>query len=47
VVIVSHRMRILQGCDELIVIEGSRLTAKGPPEVLMSTNPYLKSTLIA
>ena len=47
VVIVSHRMRILQGCDELIVIEGSKLTAKGPPEDLMSTNPYLKSTLIA
>lgn len=47
VVIVSHRMRILRGCGELIVIEDSRMTGKGRPDDVMSSNSYLASASTA
>lgn len=47
VVIVSHRMRILRGCDRLIVVEGGRITANGPPEEVLGSSPYLVAALEA
>lgn len=46
VVIVSHRMRVLRGCDELIIVEDSRVTGKGRPDVLMATNAYFASSSV-
>ena len=47
VVIVSHRMRILRGCDRLIVVEGGRITANGPPERVLESSQYLVDALEA
>jgi len=41
VIIVSHRMRILQGCDRLIVVEGGQITANGPSSEVLYSSPYL------
>ena len=41
VIIVSHRMRILQGCDRLLVVEGGQVTANGPSKEILDTSPYL------
>lgn len=47
VVIVSHRMRILRGCDRLIVVEGGKITANGSPEQVLGSNSYLAASLEA
>jgi len=47
VVIVSHRMRILRGCDRLIVVEGGRITANGPPQRVLESSKYLVDALEA
>ena len=43
VVIVSHRMRILRGCDMLVVVEGGRISALGTPEEVESKSAYVRS----
>lgn len=40
-IIVSHRMRILQGCDRLIVVEGGQITANGASSEVLDSSPYL------
>ena len=47
VVIVSHRMRILRGCDRLIVVEGGKITANGPPQKVLDSSEYLAAALEA
>lgn len=47
VVIVSHRMRILRGCDRLIVVEGGRITASGAPEEVLASSSYFVASLEA
>ena len=47
VVIVSHRMRILRGCDRLIVVEGGRITANGSPQQVLDSSQYLVAALEA
>jgi len=41
--IISHRMRILRGCDLLIVIEGGRVTAVGHPQEVEDQSAYVRS----
>lgn len=43
VVIVSHRMRILRGCDMLVVVEGGRISALGTPEEVERKSAYVRS----
>lgn len=43
VLIVSHRMRILRGCDMLVVVEAGRISAVGKPEEVESNSVYLQS----
>lgn len=43
VLIVSHRMRILEGCDQLVVVENGRLSAAGPSDEILSTSEYVRS----
>ena len=43
VVIVSHRMRILRGCDMLVVVEDGRISALGTPEEVESKSAYVRS----
>lgn len=43
ILIVSHRMRILQGCDRLIVVEGGRITADEPRRDAIASSTYLAS----
>jgi len=43
VLIVSHRMRILEGCDQLIVIEDGRISASGAPDVILSESEYARA----
>ncbi len=43
VIIVSHRMRILRGCDMLVVVEGGRISAVGTPEEVESKSAYVQS----
>jgi len=43
VLIVSHRMRILEGCDQLIVVEGGRVSAIGAPGEILKTSTYAQS----
>ena len=43
VVIVSHRARILRGCDLLVVVEGGRVSALGAPEEVESESDYVRS----
>jgi len=43
VVIVSHRMGILRGCQQLVVLEGGVVMANGAPDEVMRTSPYLRS----
>ena len=47
IIIVSHRMRILRGCDRLIVVESGEITANGPPEQVLDSSPYLVTALEA
>lgn len=47
VVIVSHRMRILRGCDRLIVVEDGQITANGPPGQVLESSRYLHAALQA
>ena len=47
IIIVSHRMRILRGCDRLIVVENGEITANGPPEQVLDSSPYLVAALEA
>jgi ATP-binding cassette subfamily B protein len=41
--IISHRMRILRGCDLLVVIEGGRVTAVGHPQEVEQQSAYVRS----
>ena len=43
VLIVSHRTRILEGCDQLIVIEDGTIAASGAPEEILSESAYARS----
>ena len=43
VLIVSHRTRILEGCDQLIVIENGTISASGAPEGILSESSYARS----
>lgn len=43
VLIVSHRPKILEGCDVLVTVEGGKITAVGEPDSLMSSSSYLRS----
>lgn len=43
VLIVSHRMRILEGCDQLIVVEGGRVSAIGVPEEILRESDYAQA----
>lgn len=43
VVIVSHRLGILRGCQQLVVLEGGVVTASGPPDEVLRVSPYLRS----
>ena len=43
VLIVSHRMRILEGCDQLIVIEDGTISASGAPEEILRESAYARS----
>lgn len=45
VLVVSHRMRILQECGRLIVFEDGAISADGPAGEVITSNPYLISTL--
>ena len=47
IIIVSHRMRILRGCDRLIVVESGEITANGPPEQVLDSSSYLVAALEA
>lgn len=47
IVIVSHRMRILRGCDRLLVVEGGQITADGPSQQVLDSSPYLVAALKA
>ncbi|MDA2989662.1 MAG: ABC transporter ATP-binding protein [Actinomycetota bacterium] len=47
IIIVSHRMRILRGCDRLIVVENGEITANGTPEQVIDSSPYLVTALEA
>jgi len=47
VIIVSHRMRILQNCDQLIVVEGGEITANGPSADVLMTSSYIANALDA
>lgn len=47
VVIISHRMRILRGCDRLIVVEDGRITANGASRQVLESSPYLVAALEA
>jgi ABC-type multidrug transport system fused ATPase/permease subunit len=39
-VIISHRVRAVQHCDEILVLEGGRATARGTHEALMAQGGY-------
>ena len=41
--IISHRMRILRGCDLLVVIEAGRVTALGHPQEVELQSAYVRS----
>lgn len=41
--IVSHRMKILEGCDQLVVIENGRVSAVGDPEEILNTSEYVRA----
>jgi len=43
VLIVSHRMRILEGCDQLIVIEAGTISASGAPAEILSESAYAQA----
>ena len=43
VLIVSHRMRILEGCDQLIVIEDGTISASGTPAEILSESAYAQA----
>lgn len=43
VLIVSHRMRILEGCDQLIVIEDGTISASGAPAEILSESAYAQA----
>ncbi len=39
-IIVSHRVRAVEKCDEIIVLEGGRITARGSHEALLAAGGY-------
>lgn len=43
VLIVSHRTRILEGCDQLIVIEDGMISASGTPEGILRESEYARA----
>lgn len=43
VLIVSHRMRILEGCDQLIVIEDGTISACGAPDEILNESAYARA----
>ena len=45
VVIISHRHKILEGCDVLATVENGSITAVGRPDQLFESSPYLRSLL--
>jgi len=44
VIIVSHKPRILEGCEQILVIQDSRLTAVGTPSEILDSSAYYKAT---
>ena len=45
VIIVSHRLRILNRCDQLVVVEDGRISAEGVREVVLANSKYLQSVI--
>lgn len=43
VIIVSHKPRILQGCEQILVVQDSRLTAVGAPDEILKSSQYFKA----
>jgi ATP-binding cassette, subfamily B, bacterial len=43
-VIVAHRLSTLGFCDRIMVLEGGRITALGPPDELAQTNAFLRDS---
>lgn len=42
VVIISHRLRVLRGCERLIVIEGGEITAEGSSAEILGHNRFFQ-----
>lgn len=42
VLIVSHRMRILEGCQQLIVVQDGRISAMGTPDEILTASEYAR-----
>jgi ATP-binding cassette subfamily B protein len=42
-VIVAHRLKTVEACDRLVVLEGGRVTQLGSPEDLMSSEGFYRS----
>lgn len=45
VIIVSHRLRILNNCDQLVVVEDGRITVSGDREIAFAKSQYLRSVI--
>lgn len=45
VVIIAHRMSTLDICDRIMVIEGGRMTALGPPDALRTDSHFYRTAL--
>ena len=43
--VIAHRLSTLDMCDRLLVIEGGRLTAEGPPTELRENNEFYRHAL--
>ena len=43
VLIVSHRMRILEGCQQLVVMQDGRISAIGAPEDILNVSEYVRA----
>ena len=46
VLIVSHRPKILEDCDVLVIVENGVISAVGRPDELLKTSPYLMSLVL-
>jgi ATP-binding cassette subfamily B protein len=44
VLIVSHRISALESMDEILVLEGGEIIAKGTHESLLKTSDYYRET---